>query len=287
MAYRFGHMAQQQYGSQSEYGKGLSADQKAETFQKLTGNDLNLFDDDVAKMFSGGFGKRGKDYTDYRNLFEPVKTRGSKMGRETGEYKLKDKVSRLANSVKLGMASRFEGRADALKEKLINKAYDKALNDAYEVGDVPPEKAAELGEAGYGMKWEYRTNRITGETEIIRDKDEPRESNFWRRNKDTAITAGGGIVGGIIGSVVPGIGTVYGAQAGAALAKSTRDAYKAREDTRKVKDWMRDWENDPNNKPWEPTPGHLYQSAGEGVVEYDTKDIEKKGKKAYVKESGK
>lgn len=278
---RFAHAARQQYGSQSEYGKSLSSDQKLENFKKLTGNDLNLFD---SKQFNGGFGLAGQDqdYKAYMNLFDPVKTGGGFNGRgakATGEYTLKADTKG-----KWGGGSDNAAMAQKLKDALTNKAYDKAVGDLYETGDVSAEEASKLGPADFGMKWEHRTNRLTGETETIQDKDQPRESNFWRRNKENAIRAGGAIAGGVVGSIVPVIGTAYGAAAGASLADTTRKAYAARADRRKILDLKRDWENDPRNQPWQPTGGRLYQSAGEGVVEYNTKDVEKKKKGTYLKE---
>ena len=281
MAYgRWAGDAVKGYGSNSEYGKGLDLAKKLEHIKLLTGQDYD-------PLKSQSYDKLGRSAeSQYKNLFEPVQAKGGfgKRGVETGEFQLKADAP-----IGKGFGGGFKKQtnaslADSLKNQAITEAYDKAIQDVYETHDLSKEDAAKYGMNDYGMKWVSKKNRLTGETEVTQDKDDPRESNFYRRYKDNIITVGGGILGGILGSIVPGIGTAYGAMAGAGLAKSTRDAYKARAARRKIHDLKRDWENDPRNQPWQPTGANLYQSAGEGVVEYATKDVEKKKKGQYVRE---
>lgn len=203
-------VARASYGSNTEYGRRLSSDQKLNLFKKITGRDL-----DLAGLPSYG----------------------------------------------------------AQRDQWISNMYDQSLKAAYDTHDLSQEEAAKYGTQAPGTRWASRYNRITGETEIIADKQG--ESNFWRKYKKPLIQLGGGVLGFLVGGPT-------GAVAGANLAGTIRDAYAARVDKRKYKDYKRDWENDPNNQPWEPTGGHVYQSAGEGVVDFQTKDVDKKRKEAYV-----
>lgn len=204
-------VARAAYGSNTEFGRGLSNDQKLNYFKKITGKDLDL----------SGLPNYG-----------------------------------------------------AQRDQWISDMYDQSLKQALITSDLSDEEAYKHGIEQPGTHWANRFNRITDQNEVIADKNGD-DSNFWRKYKKPLIQVGGGVLGFLVGGP-------SGAVAGANLAGTIRDAYAARVDKRKFKDWQRDWENDPRNKPWEPTPGHVYQSAGEGVVDFQTKDVDKKRKQAYV-----
>lgn len=129
-------------------------------------------------------------------------------------------------------------------------------------------------------RWDRRYNYVTNEMEWI-----PKESsNFWRANKDELIQVGGALAGGIVGSIVPGIGTVYGASLGRSLAKTGRDIYKTRQARRDVRDAKRDWDYQQalladEEAKYGPKSGNLFKNAGEGVVEWATKDVERNKRK--------
>lgn len=252
--------AHQAYGLDSDYGKALTSDQKAEAYKKLSGQDFDAMT--YNDMGRGGYNSLASQL---KALYTPAGMRGG--------------GGQLSGGVGGRDLERNTARAEQLKAQLLDHAYTSQMNNVFEDSN-----ADHLGKLGDGVRWQIRTNRLTGEQEQILDKHDD-ENNFYRKNKDNIIRAGGGIVGGILGSIVPGVGTAYGAAAGASLAGATRDAYKNRQGARRAKDAMRDWENDPGNQPWTPTSGNLYQSAGEAVVDYKTKDIEKKKKGQYLKET--
>lgn len=147
-------------------------------------------------------------------------------------------------------------------------------------------KTAEAADAAHpeapppGGRYDRRYNYANDEMEWI--QKEP--SNYWKANKDELIQLGGTLAGGIVGSIVPVIGTAYGAMLGRSLAKTGRDVYKVRQARRDVRNEERDWNyqqalQSQEAERYGPQSGNLFRNAGEGVVEWATKDVERNKRK--------
>lgn len=277
---------QENYFSGSQHGQSLTEAQKLDAYRRLMGRDLNLFDDASYRQTGGGFNGAGSTSLEqYRNLFEPVMARGGRFGTPTGEYQLRTAQGRPSWG---NAANSNQARADALRAQLISQAYDDAIkrNLFSQTTASDEDYQKHLQEVGFegrpGVdKWIQRRNNLTGETDWVLERDTHRESNFYRRNKDAIITGGAGVLGFALGGPA-------GAMAAASLANTTRDIYKARDEHRRVRMANEDFNNDLRRQQQQDQPegGNLFRSAGEGVVEYATKDVANRRKGTYVKGKG-
>lgn len=193
------------YGSGTEYGKKLDSAAKIAAIQKLTGKGF-----DPLKSGSG-FGKvKSADLYGYEKALKAA----------TGKY---------ANS---GMAARAKQDQDLYYGKLLNAAYDKALNQGlYTVRqDTSPDD----------LKTQYEKNPIASSSRWLRvknnltDTDQWMEDNMasgpeggiggnWRRNQ-AAWQAG---IGAVTGLLTGGpVGMVAGGLGGYASGKPAEDEYR-------------------------------------------------------------
>ena len=180
-------------------------------------------------------------------------------------------------------------QANALRSQMANQAYTDAINsNLFSQERVTDEaKLKELGDAGQNEKggganyWIKLHNNLTGEDSYDRDYDEKDESNYWRAHKRNIIMGGAGAVGFLLGG--PAL-----ALTAASLAGAARDAYAARVERRKLQDAKRDWDNEQLAEAAANAPqyGNLFKSAGEGVVDWNTSDVDKnKRRDTYVRKA--
>lgn len=129
-----------------------------------------------------------------------------------------------------------------------------------------------------GGQFDRRYNYSTGEMEWL----EKTPGNFWKANKRELIQMGAMTLGGVL--LGPG-----GMMLGKSLADTGMGIYDARKARRAIRDDRRDWEYEMGQQAAaeeaakQANMGNLFKSAGEGVVEYATKDLSAKKRDQYVR----
>jgi hypothetical protein len=269
------HSGYQDFQTSSEYGKGLDVAGLAANLKKLGV-------EDITKYVHRGPGAMGG--SNLQNYFQSL------TNQEPASPEGDQQNPPLHGFVKGGGGARAQESRQRSLDSTLKQAYDAAVQrNLYKDLDYTPEEFKANAEAHGGYegtkdwdKWTHRENQLTGEQDWVLQRDRPTESNFYRRYKKQIIQAGAGVVGFALGGPA-------GAISAASLAGTLRDAYAARVDRRKVRDAQRDWKNHRDRDEaaaqaaLDAKKGFIYRGAGEGVVDYATKDKTNLKKDTYVR----